>query len=115
MKGDLNLYFLSDTKCFGDWAPVKFLVVIQSAPTLRKRRAGIRQTFMKLADEYPEVIFMEADATINSKAMEELNIVDLPSYVAFKNHLEIGRYQGLNMEMVLQLIVQINEHILDVV
>ncbi len=67
----------------------------------------VHETYCNYADTYTDIIFMEADATANPEAVSDLQIRNLPAFLAFKNHTEVGRYEGSDMGEVKTLIVQL--------
>lgn len=73
--------------------------------------AKVHEAYCNLADEYTDIIFMEADATVNTEAVAELQVKALPSFIAFKAHTEVGRYEGNNMDELKTLVTQLQDQI----
>ena len=53
-----------------------------------------------LAKKYPDVTFLDANVKQNPDAVKELNLTSVPTFCAFKNHREIGRYDGTNPDAI---------------
>ena len=79
-------------------------VLIKFFDTKDKAMAPIHDAFCKFADEHTDIIFMEADAESNSQAVNELRIRNLPAFIIFRNHTEMGRYEGMDMDELKTLI-----------
>ncbi len=56
------------------------------------------EVYKEFVEKYPKVIFLEADIGHNAEACQELRIRFLPTFVAFKHHLEVGRVVNTNIE-----------------
>ena len=52
---------------------------------------AMSQLYEEFVAKYPDVLFLEANVTNNSEAVTQLRIKFLPTFIAFKNHLEVGR------------------------
>jgi len=52
---------------------------------------AVRQLFQEFVTMYQDVVFLETKAKTNIDALKSLRITYLPTFVAFRNHLEIGR------------------------
>ena len=52
---------------------------------------AMSQLYEEFVAKYPEVLFLEANVKNNSEAVGQLRIKFLPTFIAFKNHLEVGR------------------------
>jgi len=71
----------------------------------------VHKAFTDLSDAYPLIIFMEADASVNLDAVSELQIKKYPAFVAFREHTEVGRYEGSNMDELRALVDALHNHI----
>ena len=49
-----------------------------------------------LDKKYEDVTFLNANVMQNPDAVKELNLKSVPTFCAFKNHRELGRYEGTN-------------------
>jgi len=47
---------------------------------------------------YPKVLFLEANVKANPDAVKALRVRYLPTFIAFKNHLEVGRLVDVDAE-----------------
>ena len=54
----------------------------------------VHEAFCQMANEYPTILFMEAEADENYEAVMELEVESLPTFVAFQKHTEVGRFVG---------------------
>lgn len=52
---------------------------------------AMRMLYEQFVIMYPNVVFLEANADINSESVENLRIKFLPTVIAFRNHIEVGR------------------------
>ncbi len=71
--------------------------------------AKVHEAYCNFADEYTDIIFMEAEAESNAEAVRELQIKNLPAFLAFKNHTEVGRYEGGDMGELKTLVTQLQK------
>ena len=60
--------------------------------------AHLHEAYCHMANDYPNILFMEAEACENMEAVQELDIQALPSFIAFQRHSEIGRYEGSDVQ-----------------
>jgi len=75
--------------------------------------ARVHEEFSRIADQNPEMIFMEADARTNEDAIKELKIEDYPAFVAFRKHAEISRYEGKDMGEVRKMVDLLKNHVVE--
>lgn len=52
---------------------------------------AMRMLYEEFVLAYPDVIFLEANVHANREIVETLNLKFLPTFLAFRNHLEVGR------------------------
>ena len=54
----------------------------------------IGRYYQSLVPQYRDAVFLDANVTRNNHAIGAMNIQAVPTFVAFKDHREIGRYTG---------------------
>ncbi len=52
---------------------------------------AMRILYEEFVVKYPEVLFLEANVHYNEEPLDTLRVKFLPTFVAFRNHLEVGR------------------------
>ncbi len=52
---------------------------------------AMRILYEEFVVKYPDCLFLEANVQYNSEPLETLRVKFLPTFVAFRNHLEVGR------------------------
>ncbi len=57
-----------------------------------------------LVNQHPNVVFLDANLNRNMHAVGEMAVTSVPTFIAFKNHREVGRYSGTDEQQVLKLI-----------
>ncbi len=53
--------------------------------------AAMRDVYKEFVSKYPDILFLEANVEDNDDALRDLRIRFLPTFIAFKHHLEVGR------------------------
>jgi len=84
----------------GKFVLIKFFQPSNQDPSM----STINKAYANLTNDYPNIIFLEADASINPEAVNELDISEYPAFVAFQEHTEVDRYEGLDLEQVYALV-----------
>lgn len=88
--------------------PEQLVVVCFYKPDCEK--CGLVSSFFEsLVVAYPDVIFLDSNIARNNEAAEELNLKSVPTFLAFKNHREIGRYEGVNRDAIEGLVIAFNK------
>ncbi len=64
----------------------------------------VKPSYKRLVKRFPQVIFLDADMVRNTKAINAMNIQWVPTFIAFKNHQEQGRYVGTDKEKLEDLV-----------
>ncbi len=70
------------------------LVVIRFHEAFCKDCPGVGKIYEGMVQRYPQVLFLDANLETNQDVMEKLAIGKAPSFIAFKNKEEVGRYVG---------------------
>jgi thiol-disulfide isomerase/thioredoxin len=65
---------------------------------------AMRELYQEFVLMYPKVLFLEANVKANSEAIKALRIKFLPTFIAFKNHLEVGRLVDVDAQQLEALI-----------
>lgn len=65
--------------------------------------------FESLVVAYPDVIFLDANISRNHEAVSELSLKTVPTFIAFKNHREVGRYEGVSRDAIEGLVMAFNK------
>ena len=65
---------------------------------------AMSKLYQEFVSKYPGVLFLEANVTNNNEAVDQLRIKMLPTFIAFKNHLEVGRLVDTRVEDIENLI-----------
>ena len=50
--------------------------------------------YQSLVPQYPDVVFLDANIARNNHAIGAMSIDAVPTFIAFKDHREVGRYTG---------------------
>ncbi len=64
----------------------------------------VGQFYQGLVTQYPQVIFLDANLARNLHAIGDMQVMSVPTFIAFKNHHEIGRYVGTDTRQVEALV-----------
>ena len=80
------------------------LVVVRFTKTDCNKCALTTSFLGEFVSKYDSVIFLDADMAENLPAIGELNIEEVPTFVAFKGNKEVGRYVGTDEHRVEALI-----------
>ncbi len=87
--------------------PTQLVVMCFFKPNCRKC-AKVNSFYESLVLAYPDVVFLDANVSRNLEAVDELSIKSVPTFVAFKNQREIGRYEGISKDAIEGLILAFN-------
>ena len=60
--------------------------------------------YNKFSEKYPKVIFLEAAVEANPEIVDQMCITHLPTFVAFRDHEEVGRVSNTDLKKVEHLI-----------
>ncbi len=60
--------------------------------------------FKEFSDCYPQVVFLESNIRANPEVVDQLQIEVLPTFIAFKNHREVGRVADVSLQRVDHLV-----------
>ena len=80
------------------------LVVIKFCEDSCEDCDAMTKLYKEFVAKYPNVLFLEANITNNPEAVEDLRIRFLPTFIAFKNHLEVGRLVDTKVDDIEKLI-----------
>ncbi len=58
---------------------------------------AVRMLYEELVIAYPDVLFLEADVMSNVETVKQLRLKFLPTFVAYRNHLEVGRLVSVDV------------------
>ncbi len=70
------------------------LIVIRFFRVDCEKCVAVGKFYQTLVHKYANVIFLDANMARNMHAVGAMNVLTVPTFVAFKNHREIGRYEG---------------------
>ncbi len=87
-------------------APANQLLVIRFFKIDCEKCLSVGHFYQGLVARFPQVIFLDANMARNIHAIGEMNIHSVPTFVAFKNHQELGRYVGTDTREVEALIAR---------
>ena len=76
----------------GELAPTTPLIILFMGR--EDDQQGLTSTLSSLAESYPNVIFLKASMDKNDKAAREFGVQSTPTWMAFKNHVPNGSYEG---------------------
>ncbi len=65
---------------------------------------AMRMIYEEFVIKYPEILFLEANVAYNERSIEALKIKFLPTFLVFRNHLEVGRVMTVDAEEVEEVI-----------
>ena len=80
------------------------LLIIRFFKTDCDRCAAIGQFYEGLVGKYEQVIFLDANLGRNLHAIGQMNVMAVPTFIAFKNHREVQRYIGTDPMALEQMI-----------
>ncbi len=66
---------------------------------------AMRMLYEEFVIAYPDILFLEANVRTNKETVESLNLKFLPTFICFRNHLEVGRLvstDAADLEQMLQ-------------
>ena len=88
-------------------SPGQLVIICFFKPNCEKC-AMVNRFYESLVATYPDVIFLDANIARNHEAVNELSIKSVPTFIAFQNHREVGRYEGTNKEAIQGLVTSYN-------
>lgn len=65
---------------------------------------AVSELYEEFVSKYPGCLFLEANVEDNMEAVNQLRVKFLPTFIAFKNHLEVGRLVDTKVEDIEDLI-----------
>ena len=71
------------------------LIMIRFYKVDCQKCAMVGQFYQSLVVKYPQVIFLDANMARNLHAIGYMAVNAVPTFIAFKNHTEVGRYVGI--------------------
>jgi len=65
---------------------------------------GVQSFYEGLMHKYRDVFFLDADISRNIGIVEALHLKSVPTFVVFREHREIGRYEGTRNDAIEELV-----------
>ncbi len=80
------------------------LLVIRFYKARGDKKSPIGRYYEGLVREHADVVFLDAYVDRNPLAVGEMGVGSVPTFMALKNHKEVGRYVGTDERDLLQFI-----------